>query len=286
MAVFLKHEKDFWIKNAVRVTVLCCSLIAFGCSAPEDFSTIPEITFESLEYQEIGVVGTINDEPDSLILEFGFTDGDGNIGINANEEEFPYHEFDLIVDSEGRFVTFGATDVQPPLLRFTPGVGVVSEFSSIDNRPGFSCDDYDFLFINSGKNTVLSKSAEGSLEEDQTEFSRDTLYIVKNPNFNNITINFFIKRSEDNYELVDWKRVFDEQFGCGIDFSSRFPIFDNSSIGSSLEGTIRYKMQSAGFRSILRTDEFRLEFSIRDRAFNESNVVVTRDLTLDDILVN
>ena len=34
------------------------------------------------------------------------------------------------------------------------------------------------------------------------------------------------------------------------------------------------------------TDEFRLEFSIRDRDFNQSNVVITRDLTLDDILVN
>ena len=39
----------------------------------------------------------------------------------------------------------------------------------------------------------------------------DTFYIQKNINNKNIYIEFY-KKQNDNFELIDWTRVFDEEF--------------------------------------------------------------------------
>ena len=44
----------------------------------------------------------------------------------------------------------------------------------------------------------------------------DTFYIQKNENNKNIFIEFY-KKENNEFKLIDWKRIFDEQ-GCRIDF--------------------------------------------------------------------
>ena len=111
----------------------------------------------------------------------------------------------------------------------------------------------------------------------------DTFYIQKNINNKNIYIEFY-KKQNDNFELIDWKRVFDEEFGCGIDFNSRFPPLNIGNTNQVLQGKLRYGMVSYGFENVIRNDVFKLKIYIMDRALNLSNVIETPEVTLQEIM--
>ncbi len=262
--------------GALAIVACLLSCIAWSCSAPDPFPITPRIEFNQLVYKEF------ENEPDSLILFIDFQDGDGDLGLNSDENDYPYQDFDFVVDEDGRIVTLGATDTRPPYYRLAFDSGVPPQLiSETDNRPPFSCDDYDLLFINDDRDVFVPK---GTKREniDLDVFTEDTLYVVKNENRNNIFVDFYRKRN-GNYEFIDWKRAFDEN-GCGVDYNARFPIFDPKSVGSSLEGTIKYGMVSSGFFALIRTDTFKIKVKIKDRQLHTSNEVESGDLTLRGIL--
>ena len=64
-------------------------------------------------------------------------------------------------------------------------------------------------------------------------------YIQKNENNKNIFVEFY-KKNGDEFEFIDWTRVFDQEFGCGINFDSRFPRLNIGSSSQSLNGKLRY----------------------------------------------
>ncbi|MFT7032156.1 MAG: hypothetical protein ACJA2S_000654 [Cyclobacteriaceae bacterium] len=259
-----------------------------SCNAPEEFPTTPRIELNNIVFRDI------EDAPDSLVIYLDFEDGDGDLGLNRDENDYPYHDFDFVLDSNGKIVTLGATDVTPPLRQFTFLTDAeqrefnvpTPEISATDNRPPFSCDDYDFLYINENRD-IFIPSGSDLTNIDLTGFSLDTLYVIKNEDRNNIFVEFLKlvgsdSNGEDTYEVIDWTRAFDLN-GCGPDFNARFPIFDVQSLNSSLEGTIKYAMTSSGFNILIRTDMFKLRIKIKDRRGNDSNVLETRNLTLQDI---
>ncbi|MEQ9288180.1 MAG: hypothetical protein RIG77_14785 [Cyclobacteriaceae bacterium] len=253
------------------VTAACI----YSCRAPEDFPIVPNIGFDQVIFKDL------TDQPDSLILFIDFEDGDGDLGLNRDENDYPYQDFDFVVDEDGRIVTLSATDTRPPYYQFAFESGQnPDKISDTDNRPVFSCDNYDFLFINEDRNVFIPKGTK-TTDIDLSQFHLDTLFVVKNENRNNIFVDFFRKRGS-NYEFIDWKRAFDEN-GCGIDFNARFPIFDVQSLNSSLEGTIKYSMTSSGFNVLIRTDTFKLRVKIKDRRLHDSNVIETGDLTLESL---
>ena len=255
-------------------------LILFGanllsCNAPDAFPIVPKIGFDQVIFKDL------TDAPDSLIIYINFEDGDGDLGLNRDENDYPYQDFDFVIDEDGRIVTLNATDVRPPFYQFSFESGKNSSIvSQTDNRPTFSCDDYDILYINEERNIFIPKDANTN-NIDLTQFHQDTLYVIKNENRNNIFVDFHRKRGSA-YEVIDWKRAFDTN-GCGIDFNARFPIFDLQSLNSSLEGTIKYGMVSSGFNVLIRTDTFKLTVKIKDRQLHDSNVIETGDLTLQDL---
>ena len=114
-------------------------------------------------------------------------------------------------------------------------------------------------------------------------YQMDTFYIQKNINNKNIYIEFY-KKQNDNFELIDWTRVFDEEFGCGIDFNSRFPPLNIGNTNQVLQGKLRYGMVSYGFENVIRNDVFKLKIYIMDRALNLSNVIETPEVTLQEIM--
>jgi len=86
--------------------------------------------------------------------------------------------------------------------------------------------------------------------------------------------------------LIDWKRIFDEEYGCGIDFNSRFPPLNISNSSQLLSGKLRYGMVSYGFEMILKNDIFKLKIHIKDRELNTSNIIETPEVTLEEILTD
>ena len=109
------------------------------------------------------------------------------------------------------------------------------------------------------------------------------ILFISNINNKNIYIEFY-KKQNDNFELIDWTRVFDEEFGCGIDFNSRFPPLNIGNTNQVLQGKLRYGMVSYGFENVIRNDVFKLKIYIMDRALNLSNVIETPEVTLQEIM--
>ena len=242
-----------------KLFFLITSLILYSCIEDNNVSTVPSISYENLIFKKS--INSFNQ--DSLILTINFIDGDGNLGLSNNENNYPYHPYNAIIDRDFNWVTIGSTDVNPPLYVYEPN-GVYYLYNNEDNRPTFNCDNYIIDTVNS--TTQL-----------------DTFYIQKNENNNNIFIEFY-KKENDEFKLIDWKRIFDEEYGCGIDFNSRFPPLNISNSNQLLSGKLRYGMVSYGFDMILKNDIFKLKIYIKDRELNTSNIIETPEVTLEEIL--
>ena len=244
-----------------QIIALIIFSFLFSCIEDTNVSRIPSISFESLEFKK----SDNNFNQDSLILNINFIDGDGNLGLSNDENNYPYHPFNAIIDQEFNWVTLGSTSVSPPLYVYEPD-GSYYLYSNEDNRPSFNCENYIIDTVNS-----TSKL--------------DTFYIQKNENNKNIFVEFY-KKENDDFKLIDWKRIFDQEYGCGIDFDSRFPPLNVSNSSQLLSGKLRYGMVSYGFEMILKNDLFKLKIHIKDRDLNMSNTIETPEVTLEEILVN
>ena len=233
----------------------------FSCIEDNNVSDIPSISYESLEFKKSD--NSFNQ--DSLIITINFIDGDGNLGLSNDENNYPYHPYNAIIDQEFNWITLGSNNVTPPLYIYEPN-GVYYLYSNEDNRPSYNCEDYIIDTVN-------------------TTNKLDTFYIQKNENNKNIFIEFY-KKENNEFVLIDWKRIFDEEYGCGIDFDSRFPPLNISNSSQLLSGKLRYGMVSYGFEMILKNDIFKLKIHIKDRELNTSNIIETPEVTLEEILTD
>lgn len=286
--------------------LLLVCLISYGitsCNEPEEFSNIPQISFNNVEFRK-----PVDSIP-KIILSIDFTDGDGNLGFfTTNTSEgltfdvlFPYHDIEVISGSDGRFITFRSDNTSFPWVRTFPNENYVEEFSSEDNRPDFDCLNYQIGYLNSEKEIFLPEESFLLLKSGSKQYKyystigrvdfidtailvKDTVFIRRNENHFNILVDFFVKRN-GSYKYFEWLTAFDDS-GCnGTDFRGRFPVFDNDNLISrtSIEGTLKYSMKSNGFDILFRNDTIKLRIIIKDLALNESNVIETPDFTLQGI---
>ena len=244
------------MKNLIYIIII---FFITNCVSKEEFSKIPSISFDKLEY----IKSKNNTNQDSLILTISFTDGDGDLGLSNDDVLFPYNPYNAIIDENLNWVTFGADNIVPPLYLYKPN-GSYELFSNNDSRPAFSCQDYiiDTVF----QTTQL-----------------DTFYIQKNENNKNIFVDFY-KKNGNEYEFIDWTRIFDQELACGLNFNSRFPPLNISSNTQSISGQLKYAMVSYGFETVLNNQTFKLKIRIKDRSLNNSNLIETQDLTLNSIM--
>ena len=134
--VWSKYD-PFDIELVFEVLIVFIYLFFSNCLPKEEFSNIPSISFEKLEY----VKSNNNINQDSINLTISFTDGDGDLGLSNDDVNFPYNPYDAIIDENLNWVTLGSINVTPPLYLYKPN-GAYSLFSNEDSRPSFSCQDY------------------------------------------------------------------------------------------------------------------------------------------------
>ncbi|MFC4873664.1 hypothetical protein [Negadavirga shengliensis] len=220
------------MKVKSHIFSLVVLLGCFSCvSPPDNFPSVPEISFNNVEYIE-------TNDADSLILTINFRDAEGDLGLNPRDIFPPFHELEYLKDGAGNYITYSN---RPP------------------NAPSFNNRDWViFPLIN---NVEI----------------KDTLWVRENPDYYNIFIKFFIKRSGE-YTEFDWSKP-----PYYTTFNGRFPRILEEERGRAIEGQIRYAMLSLGWNSIFRTDTIRLDVQIQDRALNRSNMVSTPDFTLSQI---
>jgi len=87
------------LKNNIHYLLLILAA-GMGCiSPPEDFPTVPQIEFSSMEFVQ-------TPGADSLILSIQFRDAEGDLGLNARDIFPPFNELNYITDAGGNFITY------------------------------------------------------------------------------------------------------------------------------------------------------------------------------------
>lgn len=83
-------------------------IATFSCiSPPEDFPSVPRITFESLEF--VSLPG-----PDSLIVDLKFQDAEGDLGLSSTDISPPFNSINYQRDASGNLITYSKRPAQAP----------------------------------------------------------------------------------------------------------------------------------------------------------------------------
>lgn len=250
-----------------------------SCLESPEFPDTPTIEYENLSYVEVG--GFL--ESDSLILKFRFEDGDGDLGLRSDNQEdrrSPYNEIAL----------FSYDEATQELTKFSLDTINSSELDLIDNLVSFSSRRSipaldtlpDFIFPD---RCDYYREEQIFMSGQDEPIVDDTLYIQKNPRYNNIYVGFFVETApgSDTYEEFFWEYFQDE---CNINYDGRFPLINEIGKDKSSEGVLTYRMTSIGWRNVLQNNRFKLKVFVYDRAGHRSNEIETPPATLTDIQTN
>ncbi len=228
-------------------------IISWGVSAcfnPPEYPLQPQIEFESIVFKEYG--SGFDAEPDSLILIITFKDGDGDLGLDPSElgcisEDICFNNKFYFLKENGKPVTYKDKRTDP-------------KFSSLpDFVKPYYCINWEVRTDNNN--------------------SVDTLYFELNPDHYNIEIDFLVKNTDGTFTEFDWRKEFSFP-NCGTSFDGRFPILFKDEPGSPLEGSLKYRMGSIGFKALFSIKTLKLRIQIKDRALNKSNEIFTPEFTL------
>lgn len=95
------------IKNYLGLMLIT----AFGCfsciSPPENFPSVPEIEFSTIEY-----VPTSGQ--DSLIISVDFKDAEGDLGLSATDVNPPFNPLNYLRDATGNLITYSRRPATAP----------------------------------------------------------------------------------------------------------------------------------------------------------------------------
>jgi hypothetical protein len=180
---------------------------------------------------------------DTLIVSIKFQDGNGDLGLDPN---------------------FDTGDPYHSLWFYVKPNGELLKLSDRQTEPYDTLPPYTFPYYCT--NYVIEES--------------DTFYVQPNRFRHNYFVKYFVKKN-GVYSEFDWLTEFDPI--CGESFNGRYPLLGNPNRDKPLEGTLRYKMTSAGFELLFRQDTLKLEIYILDRALNQSNTIETPDFVLKNI---
>jgi hypothetical protein len=282
----------------------CKSLLLFcflgisisSCFDPPEFSSIPEIDLQKIQFKETPAAGDF----DTLVVYLTFKDGDGDLGLDLLDPRFseePYNDSYFfvangdVINGVGQFDTVTTRVVYTTdgtksfdLLNLPSGVTGKLATDRTRLQPNYgmlpfydpnSCLDYSLTQILVAEEDNVVDATYNIIDTLSEESDPDSKYFLveepflysRNPYHNNIEVKFF-QFSNGSYVEYDWFEEF-----C-IDFSGRFPNVTNNE-DSPVEGTIRYAMSNSSFLAVFGNNLIKLKIKIRDRALNTSKEIET-----------
>ncbi len=239
----------------LSLTFVSILTIITSCTEAPEFPDTPKIEFKDVIFKDIGS----NSDADSLIIFIDFEDGDGDLGLDAEETSSPYNQKFYFSNKTGRPFNFSLETLDD--LMKLDDIGV------IDTLPPFS-----------GASRCLNWDTNPDIFFSDGTQLQDTVYFQFNPRHNNIFVEFLVDRGS-GFVTFDWRLEID----CSTNFDGRFPILKDDSRSKALEGTIRYKMVSVGFKNIFGEDRVKLRVTILDRSGKYSNTVESPPFRLSEI---
>jgi hypothetical protein len=255
---------------------LIAAFMVSACFNPPEYPAIPEISYNKIKFIDTpDPAGTL--VADTLALYVDFKDGDGDLGLNDADLQLTAATKDFVeqfyFDKGGKRwaiddVTKLSQSTKPDDITFYKTLLKYSSKKAVpfDTLPSylkpFDCINWKILYKTVG-NTVTPT---------------DTVYFQLNPNHYNIFVDFLVKQNNGSFIEYDFRKEL-----CTT-YDGRMPILSKD-IGQEtpLEGTIRYAMVGVGFKLIFSIKTLKLRVSVRDRALNKSNEMVTPEFTLAGI---
>lgn len=276
-----------------------------ACFSTPEFSNSPSISFDSkdnLLYFTPSPSDTSSIK-DSLVFEIGFTDGDGDLGLDATTSDTPYNPKNYyLADGKGGVRAIGTfsgnitdshgniTDVLNPILDVpsnykgklvTVRTRKQAGYDSFPSYPSvkYPCRNYDYsfdsVFVLESDTAVFNKSyyiKRITKTTPRIYVLQDTLYYQPNPGGTNISVEFIMSDGT----TFDWRQHYCE------DFNQRFPVLADKS--RPLQGKLRYGMASKGFSVIFGSNNpIMLKVTIKDRALHVSNQITIGPFSLNSI---
>lgn len=258
------------------VLMVFCSVGIASCFDPPEYPDAPEIIFKSINFVNVPDSPTGEVFPDSLILVLRFKDGDGNLGLSPNETSPPFNDrwYYLKTPVDGKVMPqCGPYAAQKKCFDFT--LSQVDHYVDYKDR---SKAPYDTL-----KDFVKPYNClNWEVVRDNNGIEVDRIYFTLNSHYSNIFVEFQTKTGTvtdpDPYVTFDWSNFLTYP-SCEVQgFNGRFPLLtEPGTVGSPLEGEIRYAMPSPFFKIIFGSKTLRLKVHIEDRTLNKSNVIYTND---------
>ncbi|MDX5479809.1 MAG: hypothetical protein LPJ98_15290 [Cyclobacteriaceae bacterium] len=96
------------VKN--YISIFFFSSLLFACvSPPDNFPTVPEISFEDMRF--VNTAGT-----DSLIVSLRFKDAEGDLGLNPTDIDPPFQPLNFRRNAAGSLITYGNRPPEAPLF--------------------------------------------------------------------------------------------------------------------------------------------------------------------------
>ncbi|MCH7414672.1 hypothetical protein MM213_14325 [Belliella sp. R4-6] len=86
------------VRNYLHI-VLFAALLGACISPPDNFPSVPEITFEDLNF-------VTSQNGDSLKVKISFKDAEGDLGLNAIDINPPFNSLNFIRDNSGAIITY------------------------------------------------------------------------------------------------------------------------------------------------------------------------------------
>ena len=276
-------------------TFLFFSILFGACFDPPSFPNTPYIEFESLVFVE----GKTLTDNDSLNLTIRFQDGDGDLGLPADEIDEPYNNLNFFLVNNGELEKVGTwiryNDL-PPVIKPKPGQQGKLATVRTRNEPGlgslppytipYSCINYiyDSVYVSEENKNIFDDTYNlyktlTSTTNPKLYVLLDTFYYEINTYHSNITVDFLVKQNDGTFKEFDWVTEFCVADNApGISFDGRFPVLGEKT--GPLEGTLKYSMVSSGFLALFSVKTLKLRIQVYDRALNASNVLETAEFTL------
>lgn len=265
------------------------SALLFSCSKEEEeypFDQSPYIEFEDLTYFD-NVQGV-----DTLIISFIVWDREGDVGLDANEVEYPFHYYEVVVNEDNDLVTI-SNSIEPPYyivplnILFDGNTGKSVYVYYPEKKTFFSDSDKRLNYYSCDENFIIYEDINN---EDNP---LDTLYAFKNKYFYNLHLNLL----DDNGAKLNFQEIFDTNncntgnFNARIFDISTVPLFERVKVGfievekrDKFSWKVTYKIVSIALKMAL-PNQFQISFEIIDRELSESNIASSGLTTLDEITV-
>lgn len=232
-----------------------------GCFENPKYPVVPQIEIlnNELYYGKSSAGGL-----DSIVVAIKFTDGDGDIGLDGSftDPTLLLEKFYFRYDAQQNLfflTTFEASNVNYQFKKKNP------QYELPDFVPPFSCTNWQIKKVN---NQPV-----------------DTIYTEFNPDFNNVIIEYLIKQPDGIFKEYDIDEEFQYPF-CGdrtLNYGRIPNLSKNAGSPSPLDGKIIWSIKSSGFDAFFSIRTIKLRIYIKDRALNKSNVVETKEFSLQSI---